>query len=177
MAWYHFALLGLAGGALWASWKLPRCRLWVAVAAASYVLSVVYFRATDGNPFYPHGSFIAFLCDSIAFVIIRETHKQKWEVYGLGGIMLTCATFNFVQLAAVVFGSPPVLDQSTYSEILEGANALYLLMIGGMGYMEAIADGQRSMPDHRSRPMAQAVHHAYAKATKKTKFEQTLRRW
>lgn len=181
MSWYHEALAALAIFALVASWHLPRCRLWVGILVVAFVVSVAYYRVAPYADFWtPHGAVIAFFCDAIVFLIIRETHKEAWEIYGLGTLMIASATLNAIQMVGLVSGWPPMLPHIVYSSILELANAAYLLIIGGVGILGWIEYGARSGhsngPD-RSRRMAMVVHATRKAAHQKTTVSQPLRKW
>lgn len=147
MEWYHFSLLSLALIALLLSWRVPRCGKWIFLASASYVVSVVYHRMSVDYGIMPHGSVLAFFCDAIVFIIIRQLHEDKWEIYGLGGVVMLMVVFNLVQVMAVSFGFPPVMDKTIYSAILECANAAYLLMICGVGLMDWLENGNHEGHD------------------------------
>jgi len=181
MSWFHYALLALACAALLASWNLPRCRMWIFALAASFVVSVLYYRIMP-NPhgFLPHGAFVAFACDCVLFILIRETHREAWEIRGLGTVMIASASLNALQMVGLVSGWPPMLSQGLYSSILELANAAYLLIIGGVGILERIADAETGgyhMRNHSRTGLAQAVNYANKEARKKTTTTQPLRHW
>lgn len=136
MAWYHIALASLALLALLLSWNVPRCGKWVFLATMSYIVSVIYYRMSPGGHLFPPGPVIAFFCDAAVFVMIRQGHREKWEFWGLGSLVMGMATLNFIQVMSDATGVPPVLPQLVYSEILEVTNALYLSIIAGIGLMD-----------------------------------------
>lgn len=136
MEWYHAALASLALIALLLSWNVPRCGKWIFLATMSYIVSVAYYRLSPGGHLYPPGPVVAFFCDASVFVMIRQAHKEKWEFYGLGSLMMFSATLNLLQVMSDATGVPPMLPQLIYSEILEVTNALYLSIIGGIGMMD-----------------------------------------
>lgn len=181
MSWYHEALAALALFALVASWHLPRCRLWVGILVVAFVVSVAYYRLYPYADFWlPPGAVVAFFCDAIVFLIIRETHEDQWEIYGLGTIMIASATLNAIQVVGYVSGWPPMLPHVIYSSILELANAAYLLLIGGVGLLGWIFDGSRSGPDvgpSRDSRLAMALNIAHKAAHQKTTVSQPLRKW
>lgn len=143
MEWYHFTLLALAILTLLLSWHVPRCGKWIFLAFASYVVSVVYHRLAIYNDIMPHGAVVAFFCDAGVFILIRQMHVEKWEIFGLGSVVMLMAVFNLVQVLAVSFGFPPAMNQFIYSAILECANVAYLLMICGVGLMDWLGHGKR----------------------------------
>ena len=183
MDWFHYALLALACAALLASWNVPRCRLWVFALAGAYIVSVAYYRLSlpfSHESAWPHGAFIAFAVDAAVFVLIRETHKDQWEIWGLGSIMIASATLNAIQMMGLVFGWPPMLPQATYSTILEIANVAFLILIIGRGILGWIADASTSghhLPGDRAGGLARAVTYAHEACTKKTTASQPLRKW
>lgn len=157
MDWYHYVLGALALLALILSWNVPRCGKWIFLLSASYVVSVLYHRLAPHDDVMPHGSVVAFFCDAAIFIIIRQMHVEKWEIFGLGGVVLLMASFNMVQVLAVSFGFPPVMDQAIYSAILECANVAYLLLIGGVGLADWLTHGRgegHHLGWHRSAGMA-----------------------
>lgn len=181
MSWYHEALAALAIFALIASWHLPRCRLWIGGLVVSFVISVAYYHATpiDGV-WLPNGAAVAFFCDAILFLVIRETHKETWEIFGLGTVMIASATLNAIQMVGLVSGWPPMLSQVLYSSILEIANAAYLILIGGVGILGWVESGERTRrhigPDRRS-SVAMVVNTARKVCHQKTTVSQPLRKW
>lgn len=181
MSWFHEALAALALFALIASWHLPRCRVWVSGLALSYVVSVVYYHATPIEGIWtPNGASIAFFCDAILFLVIRETHKETWEIYGLGTIMIASATLNAIQMVGLVSGWPPMLPHVLYSSILEVANAAYLILIGGVGILGWVGNGERTGRDNgtSSRGSVAMVVNATRKVChQKTTVSQPLRKW
>ncbi len=182
MDWFHFALLSLACAALLASWNVPRCRLWVLGLAAAYIVSVAYYRLTPpvtADSEWPHGAFVAFGVDAALFIVIKNTHKDLWEIWGLGSVMIASATMNAIQMMGLVFGWPPMLPQATYSTILEIANAAYLLLIMGrgiLGWVNAAIDRYHLL-GNRDRGMARAVSSAYSTCTKRSTVAQPLKKW
>lgn len=177
---YHVVLLAMAIASLLASWHVPRCRLWVGALSMSYVVSIAYYRL---SPFYegwhPHGSMIAFFTDAIVYLIIRETHQERWEIWSLGSVMIASTTINLFQLSGFVWGFPPMLGQETYSILLEILNAMYLLFIGGAGLMDYVErkSVRRGLPRHRRGGLVQACVYAYSKARKESRVRQPLRKW
>jgi len=181
MSWFHYALLALACAALLLSWNLPRCRLWVFSLAAAFIVSVAYYRLIPAPyGFLPNGAFVAFAADCLLFIIIREMHATKWEIFGLGSVAIASATINALQLIGTVSGWPPVLAPVVYSSILEIANAVYLLLICGMGILERLADASHDrhhMYNHRGGGLASIINYTHAEARKKTKVSRPLRHW
>lgn len=178
LEWYHETLAVLALLALVASWGLPRCRLWVGLAAASYVASVLYFRVTPiAGVWTPYGASVAFFCDATVYLVIRETHREKWEMRGLGTVMITTATLNALQSIGWAFGWPPVLAHAIHSGLLEIANAVYLLLIIGVG----ILDWARRVELLGHRDGAARPHSLGAafleRARQRSKVSQPLRTW
>lgn len=148
MQYYHAILGALALAALLLSWRLPRCGKWIFLVSASYVASVLYHRLVPYDDVMPHGAVISFFCDAFVFVMIRQMHQEKWEIYGLGTIVMFMAVFNLIQVLAVTFGFPPVMANEKYSTILEVANALYLFIIGGVGLSDLVARNERHGMGH-----------------------------
>lgn len=171
MGWYHFALAGLAFLALILSWNVPRCGKWIFLLSASYIVSVVYYRMIQYGDVMPHGAVVAFFCDAAVFVVIRQMHVERWEIWGLGSIALLMASFNMVQVSAVSFGFPPVMDQTLYSAILECANAAYLLLIGGIGLADWFTNGRgerHNLGWHRAAGVASNLSTITEEARKKS---------
>lgn len=175
LQWYHETLAVLALAALVASWDLPRCRLWVGIVAASYVASVVYFHLTPiPGVWTPYGASVAFFCDAAVYLVIRETHREKWEMRGLGSIMITTATLNALQTTGWAFGWPPVLAHAIYSGLLEVANAVYLLLIIGMGTLARVESFGRNNGAAGHRGLGAAL---LERARQRSKVSQPLRTW
>lgn len=175
LQWYHETLAVLALAALVASWDLPRCRLWVGIVAASYVASVVYFHMTPiPGVWAPYGAAVAFFCDAAVYLVIRETHREKWEMRGLGSVMMTTATLTALRTLGWAFGWPPVLAHAIYSGLLEVANAVYLLLIIGMGTLARVESlGHRDgAAGHRGLGAA-----FLERARQRSKVSQPLRTW
>lgn len=180
MQWYHVLLITMAGVSLAASWKMPRCRLWIGALAMSYVISVAYYRL---SPFYdgwhPHGSMIAFFTDALVFLIIRETHQERWEIATIGTVMIVSTSINLFQLSGYVWGFPPMLGQEAYSILLELLNAIYLLFIGGAGLMDHVdrKNTRRGLSRYRRGGLVAACINLFSKAREESKVRQPLRKW
>lgn len=179
MEWYHLTLLALVLGALALAWRVPRAALWIGGAVASYVVSVGYFRWSAGVEFWvPNGAVVAFLCDALLFLLIREFHRFSYEFHGLGVICLIMATLNLLYFSAQVLGAPPLPPHDVYAILLELLNVAYLACIGGAGLVERL--GRRAGSRHTVRPpaaVAAACHAASARAFARTTARQPLRRW
>lgn len=169
MHWYHFALGSIALVALLLSWNVPRCGKWVFLVSASYVVSVLYYRIGPSGDYYPPGPVIAFFCDAIVFVIIRQGHKEKWEIFGLGSLIMFMATLNLVQVMGDAIGFPPMLPSDIYSMILEVTNALYLFIIGGVGLMDL--GHEIGLARNRRGGMGRAFYYAARAQSKVSKIE------
>ncbi|MCA0344754.1 MAG: hypothetical protein LCH99_34270 [Proteobacteria bacterium] len=143
MQWYHFIVPSFAVLALLGGWKTPRSVLWVALIMASYVISVAYIFLPrwDWIPWWPPAPGITFLCDAAAFLVVRELHKERWEMLGLGSLLLLSATIDLIQTWALVIGVPPALSSAVYGSILEMINVAAFLLIFGVGMMDRLNAG------------------------------------
>lgn len=169
MHWYHAALGGMALTALLLSWNVPRCGKWIFLLSASYVASVLYHRLAPYNDVLPYGAVVAFFCDAILFLLIRQLHVEKWEYWTLGMIALGMALFNLVQIIGFTFGFPPVLSNTDYSSILEVANAAYLAIIGGVGLSDLVGRYEGHFLGNRSNGgVRSALSSAVSAARKKS---------
>lgn len=165
MEWYHYALGSLALFVLLLSWRVPRCGKWIFLLAASYLVSVLYYRSGWGI-YGPPGPVMAFLCDAALFLVIREAHEEKWEMRGLGTVVAVMIALNFVMSFSVITGYPPAIPHDVYSSFLEVLNAAYLVIIGGVGLGDLIGvgDERHDLARDRRRGLSGAILDATKKA-------------
>lgn len=104
---------------------------WLLAAAASYVVSVVYWRSG-----LPYAAFIGGMCDAAICLTVYFLAKFRWEMW-------VWRLFQFSVLVNIVYlggelQAWPSLSHNAYSIILEAINWAALLWIGGNGAIQAI---------------------------------------
>ncbi len=104
---------------------------WLLTGAASYTVSVLYWRSG-----LPHPSFVAGLCDAAVCLAIYFQGKLRWEMW-VWRLFQLSVLVNIVYLGGTL-GAWPSPSHNAYSIILEIVNWAALLWIGGNGAMLAI---------------------------------------
>lgn len=160
--WY-FLIAALA--VAWTSKDVPRAWLWIALGAASYTISVIYWRHV---PPLGYAEGVAGACDAVVCLSIYFMAKERWEKF-LYVLFATSVAVNFLYLGGNIyvgtwaFGFPmyiPHVDHEVYSSLLEVLNALVLLLIGGMGLGRRIGatDARSHRPWSYVHRAMQALH-------------------
>lgn len=128
MTEYEFWLA--AGCVLTAIWAraLPRALLWLAVIAASFAVSSVYWRTS-----LPYPVVFAGVCDAITWLAIYAGAKRKWEMR-LGNIVQAMLLINIVYGALPVYGVQ--VSAFAYGVLLDVCNWAALFLIGGTASMQ-----------------------------------------
>lgn len=104
---------------------------WLLAGAASYAVSVLYWRS--GLPYAP---FIAGLCDAAVCLVIYFRANFRWEMW-VWRLFQFSVLVNIVYLGGTLEAWPS-LSHNAYSIILEAINWAALLWIGGNGAIQAI---------------------------------------
>lgn len=139
LQWYHIALAVAAVIAAALSIGTPRATFWIFSLTASFIASVAYFYAPKPwwpGMWWPLHSGVAALCDAAIVTLIYFFGREKWETFGLRGLMLISVSVNMVQTSAYTLGYPPPITHATYATILEVINFLALVLIGGIGLLD-----------------------------------------
>ena len=116
---------------------------WLLSAAASYIVSTIYWRSGQ-----PYGAFIAGMCDALVCLAVYFFAALKWEM-AVYRLFQLAVGVNFYYLG-VTLGIFPSLSHNDYAVILEIINWLALLLIGGSGALQVA--GATDAPDAVSRP-------------------------
>lgn len=106
---------------------------WLLAAAASYVVSVVYWRSG-----LPYGAFIAGMCDALVCLAVYLRGKHKWEM-GVWRLFQFSVLVNIVYLGGELHAWPS-LGHNAYSIMLEAINWAALLWIGGNGAFQPVGE-------------------------------------
>lgn len=171
MHWYHFALIGSAIIAGLMAGKTPRAWLWIAAMAASFAVSVTYLYLP--GPWWLPQPGIAMMCDAVVFLAVREMGRDRWEIYGLGTLLMISVTLSLMQTAARIAGFPPQLPSEVYAIALEIINYLALILIGGVGLLDRIEASDVRL--HFPRPARSAMdtigNFAHRQTNQKTPFQ------
>lgn len=130
MTEYEFALA--AGCVLTAiiARELPRALVWLAVIAASFAASSVYWRTS-----LPHPVVFAGVCDAIAWLVIYAGAKRKWEMR-LGNVVQAMILVNIVYGVLPVYGVE--VSAFAYGVLLDVCNWAALFLIGGTAWMQMV---------------------------------------
>lgn len=115
---------------------------WLLAAAASYTVSVLYWRS--GLPYAP---FIAGMCDAVICLLVYFLAKLDWEMKVWRLFQFSCGV-NLYFLAQQYgiparLGVPWSLSHNDYSIILEAINWAALIFLGGTGAFQT-AGGQNA---------------------------------
>jgi hypothetical protein len=173
MPWYHVMLIGAAIIAGLVANKTPRAWLWVCSLLGSGVVSYAYLRLADA-PVWAPAPGIAMMSDAAVFLLIREFAKERWELYGLGTIMMVSVTMNLIQTSAIIAGFPARLPDDIYAYGLEAFNYAALLLILGRGVVDRV---ERHDGLFVSRHLGRTVDRLGAVAKAKTHQKTPFRTW
>lgn len=130
---WAYSILIMAVIAFIASWSLPRAKLWIALAMASFIASGLQWDYGD-KTLHP---VFTFTCDATVCLCVHIWAQEKWEL-GVYGIFLMSVATSLLKLA--LFITDPIL----YASLLELWNYLFLAWVTGMGIMERIARNEGS---------------------------------
>ena len=185
MEWYHFVMAGAAIAVAVIARKTPRAWLWVALLAASFIVSVGYLRgyeALEANnllAFYTDRmwlltplfrdwlppSIVAAACDAVVCILIYRMGVERWERVWLYGISLAMMGTNLLYASGLIMGFSPIPDRGTLGIILEVMNLAALVLIGGTGILDRVQHGRSGIGGLVGRILH--VGHSYLRAPAK----------
>lgn len=124
MEWYHWALVAGAVFALWASWGLPRAKIWIAAGAGCFVVTSMWHDAR-----LPHGEVLGAVLNAGIVVMLYTKAVRRWEMR-----LWNCFQLMILLDALYYFGFVP--SHYVFAVSLEVANWLALAVISGAGMAE-----------------------------------------
>lgn len=110
---------------------------WLLAGAASYTVSVLYWRS--GLPYAP---FVAGMCDALICLAVYFKAKYRWEMM-VWRIFQASVLVNIIYLGGTL-SAWPSLSHNAYSIILELINWAALLWIGGNGAFQPVGESDAS---------------------------------
>lgn len=159
MSVFDIALLIGATVAIFLNWQTPRAVGWVVLLALDFIASTLYWRAG-----LPYAEAFAGFCDATVCFALYFGAKERWELW-VWRLMQASLAINIFYLAVNLRLLRIEISQDTYSSLLEAANWLCLLLIGGVGMLQLIGaeNAAAREPWNRVRRFARTVREARAR--------------
>lgn len=144
--WAYSVLIAAAIAAVF-SYKVPRAWYWIGALVIDFIATSLYWDF--GNRSY-HPIF-TLACDAMVCLVVYQYAKEKWEA----GVFLAFLASVFVSLFRIGLLIP---DSVSYASGLETCNYIALIIIAGMGIMDAISVRKGNVFSDLSRSLHSTRH-------------------
>jgi len=125
---WAYSILILSVFTLAIAWKVPRAWLWVALLAADFVATSLFWDYGN-HEFHP---IFTLAVDGLVCLAAHLWAQEKWEL----GFFLAFLSSVFVSLLKL---SPFAPSNLVYASLLEFCNFCALVVISGVGLLDMIA--------------------------------------